>query len=119
CLTCLFTAAQGFKCVFFLFLQISPRYFGNRTQWDYRGASNLEDLHQRLSSIMIRRLKNEVLTQLPPKIRQRIPFDLPKDIAKEMNTSFEEWEKLMRCPESIFRLHQSVHPSHGAHHTHV
>ncbi|XP_040296677.1 DNA annealing helicase and endonuclease ZRANB3 isoform X2 [Bufo bufo] len=76
------------------------RYFGNRTQWDYRGASNLDDLHQRLSSIMIRRLKNEVLTQLPPKIRQRIPFDLPKDVAKEMNQSFEEWERLMRCPES-------------------
>ncbi|KAM9305114.1 DNA annealing helicase and endonuclease ZRANB3 [Gastrophryne carolinensis] len=77
------------------------RYFGNRTQWDYRGASNLDDLYQRLSSIMIRRLKNEVLTQLPPKIRQRIPFDLPKDTAKEMNSSFEEWEKLMRYPESV------------------
>ncbi|XP_073401640.1 DNA annealing helicase and endonuclease ZRANB3 isoform X1 [Dendrobates tinctorius] len=76
------------------------RYFGNRTQWDYRGASNLDDLHQRLSSIMIRRLKNEVLTQLPPKIRQRIPFDLPKDVAKEMNAGIEEWERLMRCPES-------------------
>ncbi|XP_075037055.1 DNA annealing helicase and endonuclease ZRANB3 isoform X2 [Mixophyes fleayi] len=76
------------------------RYFGNRTQWDYRGASNLEDLHQRLSSIMIRRLKSEVLTELPPKIRQRIPFDLPKEVAKEMNASFEEWEKLMRYPDS-------------------
>ncbi|KAM4023819.1 DNA annealing helicase and endonuclease ZRANB3 [Anomaloglossus baeobatrachus] len=76
------------------------RYFGNRTQWDYRGASNLDDLHQRLSSIMIRRLKSEVLTQLPPKIRQRIPFDLPKDVAKEMNAGIEEWERLMRCPES-------------------
>ncbi|XP_075465639.1 DNA annealing helicase and endonuclease ZRANB3 isoform X2 [Ascaphus truei] len=77
------------------------RYFGNRTQWDYRGASNLDELHQRLNSIMIRRLKNEVLTQLPPKIRQRIPFDLPKDVAKGMNTSFEEWEKLMRCSDSV------------------
>ncbi|XP_063789840.1 DNA annealing helicase and endonuclease ZRANB3 isoform X2 [Pseudophryne corroboree] len=77
------------------------RYFGKRTQWDYRGASNLDDLHQRLSSIMIRRLKNEVLTELPPKIRQRIPFDLPKDVAKEMNASFEEWEKLMRYPDSL------------------
>lgn len=31
---------------------------------------------------MIRRLKAEVLSQLPPKIRQRIPFDLPKEAAK-------------------------------------
>lgn len=61
---------------------LSHRYFGHRRQWDCRGASNLDELHQRLSRIMIRRLKAEVLTQLPPKIRQRIPFDLPKEAAK-------------------------------------
>ncbi|KAG7241074.1 hypothetical protein INR49_026105, partial [Caranx melampygus] len=72
------------------------RYFGPRRQWDCRGASNLEELHQRLSQIMIRRLKAEVLSQLPPKIRQRIPFDLPKDAAKEASASFAEWERLMR-----------------------
>lgn len=60
----------------------SRRFFGPRRQWDCRGASNLDELHQRLSQIMIRRLKAEVLTQLPPKIRQRIPFDLPKEAAK-------------------------------------
>ncbi|XP_069329324.1 DNA annealing helicase and endonuclease ZRANB3 isoform X2 [Eulemur rufifrons] len=76
------------------------RYFGKRPQWDCRGASNLNELHQLLSDIMIRRLKSEVLTQLPPKIRQRIPFDLPSAAAKELNTSFEEWEKLMRGPNS-------------------
>ncbi|XP_073717682.1 DNA annealing helicase and endonuclease ZRANB3 [Misgurnus anguillicaudatus] len=71
------------------------KFFGNRRQWDCRGASHLDELHQRLSEIMIRRLKNQVLTQLPPKIRQRIPFDLPKDAAKEASASFEQWEKLM------------------------
>ncbi|XP_077009778.1 DNA annealing helicase and endonuclease ZRANB3 isoform X3 [Tamandua tetradactyla] len=76
------------------------RYFGKRSQWDCRGASNLNELHKLLSDIMIRRLKNEVLTQLPPKIRQRIPFDLPSAAAKELNTSFEEWEKLMRTTNS-------------------
>ncbi|XP_064420047.1 DNA annealing helicase and endonuclease ZRANB3 isoform X3 [Latimeria chalumnae] len=58
------------------------RYFGKRVQWDCKGASNLDELHKRLNSIMIRRLKDEVLTQLPPKIKQRIPFDLPKEAAK-------------------------------------
>ncbi|XP_052373522.1 DNA annealing helicase and endonuclease ZRANB3 [Oncorhynchus keta] len=72
------------------------RVFGNRRQWDCRGASHLEELHQRLSEIMIRRLKVQVLPQLPPKIRQRIPFDLPKDAAKEASGSLEEWERLMR-----------------------
>ncbi|KAK1336992.1 hypothetical protein QTO34_003034 [Cnephaeus nilssonii] len=77
------------------------RYFGKRPQWDCRGASNLNELHQLLSDIMIRRLKTDVLTQLPPKIRQRIPFDLPSAAAKELNASFEEWEKLMRAPNSV------------------
>nr|XP_009500196.1 PREDICTED: DNA annealing helicase and endonuclease ZRANB3 [Phalacrocorax carbo] len=72
------------------------RFFGKRTQWDCRGASNLDELHQLLSEIMIRRLKNDVLTQLPPKVRQRIPFDLPHAAAKNLNTIFAEWEKLMR-----------------------
>lgn len=72
----------------FFYLDISfsllsdfSRFFGKRRQWDCRGASNLDELHQLLSNVMIRRLKNEVLTQLPPKIRQYIPFDLPKAAA--------------------------------------
>ncbi|KAM6070574.1 DNA annealing helicase and endonuclease ZRANB3 isoform 2-T2 [Chlamydotis macqueenii] len=72
------------------------RFFGKRSLWDCRGASNLEELHQLLSEIMIRRLKSDVLTQLPPKVRQRIPFDLPQAAAKNLNTTFAEWEKLMR-----------------------
>ncbi|XP_039462840.1 DNA annealing helicase and endonuclease ZRANB3 isoform X4 [Oreochromis aureus] len=76
------------------------RYFGPRRQWDCRGASNLEELHQRLSQIMIRRLKADVLSQLPPKIRQRIPFDLPKEAAKEALASFGEWERLMKSQGS-------------------
>ncbi|XP_068051352.1 DNA annealing helicase and endonuclease ZRANB3 isoform X3 [Anomalospiza imberbis] len=76
------------------------RFFGKRRQWDCRGASNLEELHQLLSEIMIRRLKNDVLTQLPPKVRQRIPFDLPQAAAKNLNATFAEWEKLMRSLSS-------------------
>ena len=41
--------------------------------WDMSGASNLEELQQKLrASIMVRRLKKDVLTELPPKIRQVI-----------------------------------------------
>uniref|UniRef100_A0A3P8TGA3 Zinc finger RANBP2-type containing 3 n=1 Tax=Amphiprion percula TaxID=161767 RepID=A0A3P8TGA3_AMPPE len=72
------------------------RYFGPRRLWDCRGASNLKELHQRLSQIMIRRLKAEVLSQLPPKIRQRIPFELPKEAVKEASASFAQWERLMK-----------------------
>ncbi|XP_017550063.2 DNA annealing helicase and endonuclease ZRANB3 isoform X1 [Pygocentrus nattereri] len=76
------------------------KFFGKRRQWDCRGASHLDELHHRLSMIMIRRLKAEVLTQLPAKIRQRIPFDLPKEAGKEASASFEQWERLMRSLDS-------------------
>jgi SWI/SNF-related matrix-associated actin-dependent regulator 1 of chromatin subfamily A len=41
--------------------------------WDFNGASNTEELQQRLrAKFMIRRLKADVLTELPPKQRQII-----------------------------------------------
>lgn len=59
------------------------RYCGGKKTpfgWDFSGASNLEELNTRLSSIMIRRMKSEVLTQLPPK--QRIPIHLKIDMTE-------------------------------------
>jgi SWI/SNF-related matrix-associated actin-dependent regulator 1 of chromatin subfamily A len=45
----------------------------SRFGWDVSGASNLPELQQKLrSSIMVRRLKKDVLTELPPKRRQII-----------------------------------------------
>lgn len=45
---------------------------------DVSGASNTEELHRMLSSIMIRRLKKDVLTELPPKVRSVIPIQIDK-----------------------------------------
>lgn len=45
------------------------------TAWKFDGASNLQELQAMLrSSIMIRRLKRDVLTELPEKTRQLIPI---------------------------------------------
>lgn len=46
--------------------------------WDFKGASNSSELQEELrSTLMIRRLKVEVLTQLPPKRRQivELPYN--------------------------------------------
>lgn len=43
-------------------------YFG----WKFEGASNIDELRELLEPIMIRRLKKDVLTELPPKIRSVI-----------------------------------------------
>jgi len=48
---------------------------GHRTRygWDVTGASNLEDLQEYMrEKLMVRRLKKDVLTELPPKRRQVI-----------------------------------------------
>jgi len=61
------------------FFSFAKRYAGathNGFGWDFSGASNLDELQRRLrETIMVRRLKSEVLTELPRKIRQVIEFE--------------------------------------------
>jgi SWI/SNF-related matrix-associated actin-dependent regulator 1 of chromatin subfamily A len=47
-------------------------YFG----WNFDGLSNAEELHSMISKFMIRRLKKDVLKQLPPKIRAVVPMNV-------------------------------------------
>lgn len=44
--------------------------------WNFEGLSHADELHDKISKFMIRRLKNEVLTELPPKIRSVIPMKI-------------------------------------------
>lgn len=60
--------------------QYGHRYCGARHNgfgWDFNGATNTEELHQILTnSIMIRRLKEDVLPELPEKTHCFIPIEL-------------------------------------------
>jgi hypothetical protein len=90
---------------------------GRSLVWDFSGASNLDELGRRLreSGKFIRRLKREVLTELPEKIRQVI--ELPTNgaaglVAKER----EDWEKyleLVAALELLVELAKTVDdPAH-------
>jgi len=64
---------QGLGSSFFAFMKRYCAGYEGSYGWDFNGASNLEELQQRLrSGIMVRRMKDEVLKELPAKRRQVI-----------------------------------------------
>lgn len=57
--------------------------------WDYSGASNLGELHARVSEVMIRRTKREVLRELPEKTTTVLPVNI--DNAKEYERAVKDF----------------------------
>lgn len=66
-----------------------------RFGWDCSGLSNADELHEKLKSVMIRRLKADVLQELPPKQRCIVPVKIQK--AKHVK----------ECKEIISRLNEA------------
>ncbi|KAH9684205.1 chromatin remodeling factor18 [Citrus sinensis] len=59
----------------------------------YQGASNHEELHNLMkATMMIRRLKKDVLAQLPVKRRQQVFLDVAEKDMKQINALFRELE---------------------------
>ncbi|XP_073305866.1 uncharacterized protein [Primulina huaijiensis] len=57
----------------------------------YQGASNHEELHNLMkATVMIRRLKKDVLTELPVKRRQQVFLDLEEKEMRHINALFSE-----------------------------
>lgn len=64
-----------------------------RGRWHFKGARNVEELHGELTDfVMIRRLKSDVLKELPPKVREIVPVEIAN--RREYNhaaNDFLEW----------------------------
>jgi len=68
----------------------------NRFGWEFNGATQLDELHERLrSTIMVRRTKAEVLPDLPPKRRQVIEF-ASDHLANLIAIETEAWDEHRR-----------------------
>ncbi len=90
------------------FFQFAKRYCGavhNGFGWDFKGNSNLIELQERLRErLMIRRLKKDVLKELPAKRRQVI--ELPANgcasiVARERETTREATERLQELRAAV------------------
>ncbi len=77
--------------------------------WNFSGADNLEELHERVSKWMIRRLKAEVAKDLPPKIRISLPVsidNLPE--YREAEDDFLTWLERRHGEEAAERAAGAV-----------
>jgi SWI/SNF-related matrix-associated actin-dependent regulator 1 of chromatin subfamily A len=68
------------------FFHFTQRYGG----WKGAAPMNLQDLHDRTKDLVIRRKKEQVLTELPPKQRNDLYVELTKDEKTEYNKLLKE-----------------------------
>jgi SWI/SNF-related matrix-associated actin-dependent regulator 1 of chromatin subfamily A len=61
--------------------------------WNFNGASNIKELNERTRDLCIRRLKSEVLPELPPKTRTFFPIELDKAVRSPYDFAQEEWDR--------------------------
>ena len=81
---------KTFSTFAFRYCDFKQTYFG----WDSSGASNSAELHVVMKELMVRRLKCNVLKDLPTKMREELHIPLrPKEL-KEMQPIFRELDKL-------------------------
>ena len=76
------------------FFAFGKRYcdaFDNGFGWDFSGSSNEAELHERTRTVAIRRLKKEVMADLPDKIRQIVPVTPTSKELKEYRDNARRW----------------------------
>ncbi len=69
-----------FKRYAYRYCDPQPTPFG--ISWS--GTSNTKELHWILSTLMVRRLKNDVLNRLPPKHRQKVLIDTDPEVISQI-----------------------------------
>lgn len=79
------------------FMRFAKRYCAavqTRYGWDFTGASNLSELQDRLrASVMVRRLKADVLKELPPKVRQIVEL-APNGMSRTLEQERKAWRAM-------------------------
>jgi SWI/SNF-related matrix-associated actin-dependent regulator 1 of chromatin subfamily A len=82
----------------FYYRYCDPKH--TRWGWTFDGATNEEELHELVSKIMIRRLKEDVLKELPNKIVSCIPMELTKLEEKNYLSASEELIQVIKSTKN-------------------
>lgn len=81
--------------IFPSFIDYTRRYCNakyNGYGWDFNGASNTQELHEILSgTLMIHRLKKDVLKDLPEKLYSFVPLELTQEGKEEYNMAEDQF----------------------------
>jgi len=102
------------------FFRYAVRYCGavqNRYGWDFGGASHLDELQERLrSTMMVRRLKSDVMTELPAKRRQiiEIPANGAQGSVAAENEAYGIYEQQEEALECLLEMKPTVDPQQYA-----
>lgn len=63
--------------------------------WDVTGASNVKELQSRISKYFIRRAKEEVLKDLPPKIKIPYPINMDKEFKDKYEIALKKFVEFL------------------------
>ncbi|GIX61227.1 DNA helicase, putative [Babesia caballi] len=89
------------------YCQKKLNFYSNRMS--YSGSQHTLELHHfMVRTVMIRRLKDAVLKELPPKVRSRVPIELPAKFLRETKQALSEEYRVDGEPrasmQEVFRL---------------
>jgi len=81
----------------FLFTQrYCQGHYGRWGYYDYSGASNISELRNKIEHYFLRRTKEEVLTELPPKRFVDIPMELENGYRSQYDFAVESFKEYLK-----------------------
>lgn len=90
------------------FWPFAERYCGAYNDgwgWNFSGATNLDELHQKIKPYVVRRVKSQVLKELPAKRRVPVPIPMSDQARTEYEFNLKETIEILKQAERLSTHH--------------